>query len=138
MMVDRTLGQPAQIVDNILDGRVLKALFHKQAAGNVKNQIDGFLRVLIPRHNWFTSFLHTYGMFMVSYRWYVCQVSIFFVPAHPSYLRPNFLPEYLPVNRMVLLKSHITSECQHLHLNPHHHHRIIKCPHSAAPIKGLA
>ena len=50
MMIHRTLGQAAELIDNILNCRVVVALLQKEALGNVQNPLHRNFRVFIPCH----------------------------------------------------------------------------------------
>ena len=50
MVVNRSLGQPVQLVHDILDRGVLIALFQKQPLGGVQNPLHRDLRIFVPRH----------------------------------------------------------------------------------------
>ena len=56
MMIDRSLAESAQMVDDVLNGGVFVAFFHKKAEGCVQYEIDGLFRMFVSRHG--TSLLY--------------------------------------------------------------------------------
>ena len=49
-MIDRALGQPAKLIDDILDGGIVVTLFQEQALGRSQDLFHRDFGVLVPRH----------------------------------------------------------------------------------------
>ena len=65
MVVDRALRHPAQRVHDVLNRRLLIALFQKEALGGGENLLHRPLRVLVSRHAGPFLKIHTYGMYVL-------------------------------------------------------------------------